>query len=65
MGSFAETYNDAKSGGRELNLARKAQGFIIIIIIIKEVIIQEVPPLITMFYNVMGKLVKQKPMLEM
>ena len=26
MGSFAETYNDAKSGGRELNLARKAQG---------------------------------------
>ena len=26
MGSFAETYNDLKSGGRELNLARKAQG---------------------------------------
>ena len=26
MGSFAETYNDPKSGGRELNLARKAQG---------------------------------------
>ena len=25
MGSFAETYNDPKSGGRELNLARKAQ----------------------------------------
>ena len=26
MGSFAETYNDPKRGGRELNLARKAQG---------------------------------------
>ena len=26
MGSFAETYNDPKSGGRELNLAKKAQG---------------------------------------
>ena len=25
MGSFAETFNDPKSGGRELNLARKAQ----------------------------------------
>ena len=25
MGSFVETYNDPKSGGRELNLARKAQ----------------------------------------
>ena len=55
MGSFAETYNDLKSGGRELNLARKAQGGNH----------TSGPPLITMFYNVMGKLLKQKPMLEM
>ena len=26
MGSFLETYNDPKSGGKELKLARKAQG---------------------------------------
>ena len=55
MGSFAETYNDPKSGGRELKLARRAQGGYI----------QVAPLLITMFYDVMGKLLKQKPMLEM
>ena len=26
MGSFPETYDDPKSGGRDLKLARKAQG---------------------------------------